>query len=216
MTSDKLLVFDCDSTLSGVEGVDELARFRGEDVFRQVENMTDLAMNGEIPLDEVFARRLDLIRPTQAECEQIAGMYLQNEATGLRELLKEAARLGWHPVIVSGGFTPCIRPFAQAIGIDEIFAVDLVFDANGSYAGFDTDAPTSRRGGKPEIVRLLKERYQPKRTILVGDGGSDLEAKPEVDCLVGFGAFVARDNVIRGADDFVYSMSELMCHLVEP
>ena len=45
----KLIAFDCDSTLSAIEGVDELARLAGDDVFRQVEDLTNQAMNGEIP-----------------------------------------------------------------------------------------------------------------------------------------------------------------------
>ena len=35
----KILIFDCDSTLSAIEGIDELARVRGPEIFAQVEAM---------------------------------------------------------------------------------------------------------------------------------------------------------------------------------
>jgi len=37
----KLICFDCDSTLSSVEGIDELARLRGPEIFKQVEALTN-------------------------------------------------------------------------------------------------------------------------------------------------------------------------------
>ena len=40
----KLICFDCDSTLSAIEGIDELARVRGPEVFARVEAMTHDAM----------------------------------------------------------------------------------------------------------------------------------------------------------------------------
>ena len=57
------VIFDCDSTLSRIEGIDELADIAG--VTRQVRQMTDAAMAGEIGLEEVYGKRLELIKPTQ-------------------------------------------------------------------------------------------------------------------------------------------------------
>ena len=64
----KLIVFDCDSTLSSIEGIDELARVKGQSIFEQVAELTHAAMNGEVPLDEVFSRRLAIIQPDQKNC----------------------------------------------------------------------------------------------------------------------------------------------------
>src|SRR5690606_25880766 len=66
---DKLIFIDCDSTLSSIEGIDELARLRGPEIFEACANMTNRAMDGEIPLDSVYGARLELIQPTRAECE---------------------------------------------------------------------------------------------------------------------------------------------------
>ena len=47
-----LVVFDCDSTLSTIEGVDELALRAG--VGDEVARLTTAAMAGEVPLDQVY------------------------------------------------------------------------------------------------------------------------------------------------------------------
>ncbi len=54
----KLVCFDCDSTLSAIEGIEELARLRQPEVLARVEAMTTAAMNGSVPIEEVFAQRL--------------------------------------------------------------------------------------------------------------------------------------------------------------
>ena len=55
----RTVVFDCDSTLSAIEGIDELA---GEHR-SAVTELTEAAMRGEVPLQDVYGRRLALIRP---------------------------------------------------------------------------------------------------------------------------------------------------------
>ena len=51
MAAPKLIFFDCDSTLSAIEGIDELARLRGPDCFARIEQMTRDAMDGKLPID---------------------------------------------------------------------------------------------------------------------------------------------------------------------
>jgi len=61
----RTVLFDCDSTLSAIEGIDELAVHCRDDV----EQLTDAAMRGRIPLEEVYGRRLRLVQPTRAAVE---------------------------------------------------------------------------------------------------------------------------------------------------
>lgn len=53
-----------------------------------------------------------------------------------------------------------------------------MFASDGSYAGFDTDEPTSQAGGKPRVVQHIKDVYGLKTIVFVGDGVTDLEACP--------------------------------------
>ena len=72
---------------------------------------------------------------------------------------------GWTSLILSGGFRQCIAPLATHLGITRIEAVDLFFDAAGNYAGYDTRFPTTRSGGKPELIAALKRELTPARDL---------------------------------------------------
>ena len=206
----KLICFDCDSTLSAIEGIDELARVRGPGVFARVEAQTREAMDGKIAVEAVFGRRLEVIQPRQADIAAVGQQYIdQIEPTAVATITALKAA-GWTPLIVSGGFRPIIAPLAAYLGIARIEAVDLYFDAVGNYTGYDEKFPTTRSGGKPEIMRALKADLHPSRLVMVGDGVSDLETKGEVDLFVGFGRYVARDKVKAGAPAFIHSLAELI------
>lgn len=204
----KLAFFDCDSTLSSIEGIDELGRARGPEVFAMVERLTNQAMNGEVPIGEVFGRRMEIIRPDRATADAVAQLYVDTIVPGTAEVIARLKSDGWTPVILSGGFEPLIRPLAQVLGIDYVEAVPLHFDAEGNYAAYGTSYPTTRNGGKPEVVREWKQAMLPERVIMMGDGISDLEAKPEVDLFIGFGGVVARKPVQEGADAWITRMSD--------
>ena len=209
----KLICFDCDSTLSAVEGIDELARFRGPAVYAQVEHMTRDAMEGRIALDDIFRLRLDLIRPTRAEVDAVGALYVREVEPTARATIAELKRRGWTPVIVSGGYTQAIAPLAEFLGIERVEAVRLEFDEAGAYVGYDTAHPAARRGGKPEIIRRLREEIHPPRTVMVGDGASDLETIGTVDVFVGFGQYVKRARLEAESPHFVGALSDLLALL---
>jgi phosphoserine phosphatase len=206
----KLICFDCDSTLSSIEGIDELARIHGPEVFARVEAMTRDAMNGRIRLEEVFGRRLDIIRPGAADAAAIGGRYLANVEPTAKATIAVLVERGWTPVIVSGGFRQAIRPLADFLGVARVEAVDLHFGPDGAYSGYDAAYPTTRTGGKLEVIRALRSELRPAMVVMVGDGVSDLETRPEVELFVGYGGFTARDRVEREAAVFVRSLEAIL------
>jgi phosphoserine phosphatase len=205
----KLIVFDCDSTLSKIEGIDELARLRGEKTFSEIEALTNAAMNGEVAIDEIFARRLDIIQPSKIFCEQVGQLYIKHIEPTAKATLEKLKNDGWIITIVSGGFTQVIRPLADHLNIKRIDAVPLHFTPDGSYAGYDTSAPPTRNGGKPEVIRELKKELSPTRIVMVGDGISDLETKGDVDIFIGFGRYADREKVHLEADHFITSLDAI-------
>ena len=209
----KLLLFDCDSTLSAIEGIDELGRLRGPEVFKAVEEMTTKAMDGSTPMESIFAKRLDMIKPTLKELESIGQKYIQEvEPTALDTITKLKAA-GWTVMIVSGGFTQAIRPLAQYLGIERVEAVELRFNADGSYAGYVESCPTAKSKGKNVVVLKLRDEFKAYQTVLVGDGASDLEVKGDVDKMIGFGRYTPRPKVKAGADAFITSLDQLIALL---
>ena len=206
----KLLLFDCDSTLSAIEGIDELGRLRGPEVFKAVEEMTTKAMDGSTPMESIFAKRLDMIKPTLKELESIGQKYIQEVEPTALDTIKKLKAAGWTVIIVSGGFTQAIRPLAQYLGIDRVEAVELRFNADGSYAGYVESCPTSKSKGKNVVVLKLRSEFKAYQTILVGDGASDLEVKGDVDKMIGFGRYTPRPKVKAGADAFITSLDQLI------
>ncbi|HMV33315.1 MAG: HAD-IB family phosphatase [Gemmatimonadales bacterium] len=193
----RTVIFDCDSTLSAIEGIEELAAAHREEIAR----LTDLAMQGTVPLEEVYGRRLDLIRPSRAEVERIGALYVTHLVPGARETVRELQARGVVVQVLSGGVLPAVRVVAAALGIPaaRVAAVDLHFDATGAYRDFDRASPLARAGGKRHWVEQQGHAL-PRPSLLVGDGATDLEARPAVDCFAAFTGVVHRDPVVRGAD----------------
>jgi phosphoserine phosphatase len=204
----KLMFFDCDSTLSSIEGIDELARARGPEVFAEVVALTNAAMNGEVPLNEVFPRRMEIIKPDKATCDAVADRYVETVTQGALELMVKLKEEGWTPVILSGGFAPLIWPLAKYLGIEYVEAVPLYLDAEGNYAGYGNDYPTTRNLGKNEVIREWKAALLPERTAMMGDGISDLETRPDVDVFIGYGGVVARPLVKENSANWMTHLSD--------
>ena len=205
----KLMFIDCDSTLSSIEGIDELARARGADIFAQVVGLTNAAMNGDIPITEIFPRRMEMIRPDKALCDAIAELYQATVVPGAAEMIQQIKEAGWLPVILSGGFAPLIEPLARQLGISHVEAVPIDFNDDGSYHSYGCGYPTTRNLGKNEVIREWKGAMLPERVVMIGDGMSDLETKPDVDRFIGFGGVVARPLVESGCDRWATALGDI-------
>ena len=198
------VIFDCDSTLSAIEGIEELAAGHREEVAR----LTHAAMRGEVPLEQVYARRLELVRPTRAQIQALAERYVATLVPDARETVAALRRDGVEVRIVSGGLRPAVVAVARALGVrdEDVAAVDLWFDADGRYAGFDARSPLAYSGGK----HLQLAHWQPapaRPAMLVGDGMTDLEARPAVDLFVAYAGVVERPAVTAAADVVIRSPS---------
>lgn len=192
--------FDCDSTLSAIEGIDELGRLRDEATRRRIVELTDRAMSGELPLAEVYEARLRELAPTAVECASIAARYVEAAMPDAREVVAGLQALGKTVGIVSGGLLPPVLGLADHLGVpaELVQAVPIRFAPDGTYASFDRDSPLWRNGGKVEVLAHRPEEERP--LCFVGDGITDLEAIPVVDRFVGFGGAARRVAVERACD----------------
>ncbi len=209
-----VICFDCDSTLSRVEGIDELARRNG--LFEQVAALTDAAMNGDMPLEEVYGHRLELIKPDQAAIDWLADLYIAEMVEGVAETVKALQENGKQIHIISGGLRQAILPLAALLGIAEenVHAVDVIFDEQGDYQDFVRQSPLAVSGGKARICRRLRMRFS--SLVMVGDGKTDLEAKLAGAYMIGFGGVVKRPLVQEQADIFISdsSMTAVLPHVL--
>ncbi|MDQ3696445.1 MAG: HAD-IB family phosphatase [Gemmatimonadota bacterium] len=191
------VVFDCDSTLSGLEGIEELAIGHREEVAR----LTDAAMRGEVPLEEVYAHRLALVCPTRSQVAELGRRYVEHLVPDARAVVDALRHAGVEVRVMSGGVRPAVLVLARALGLsdDAVAAVDLRFDSDGGYACFDAESPLARSGGKQEQLRLWLPAL-PRPVMMVGDGATDLEARPPADCFVAYAGVVEHAAVVAAAD----------------
>lgn len=189
------VVFDCDSTLCRIEGIDELAAERAQ----EIRALTDAAMDGSVPLEEVYGRRLELIQPTRQRVDDLARLYVERLVEDARETVGALLWLGKDVRVMSGGLRPPVEAVAAELGIrrEAVAAVGIEFDALGQYAGYDSTSPLAKSGGKPTVIR---DWNLERPVILVGDGATDLEARPELDLFVAYMGVTYRPKVAIGGD----------------
>src|SRR5580658_4875932 len=138
-------------------------------------------MNGKIRIEEIFGLRLTAIRPTKDDAAVVGRRYMGSVEPTAKATIAALAAKGWTSVIISGGFRQAIRPLADFLGVQRVEAVDLYFEADGTYKGYDSEYPSTRSGGKVDIVNRLRSEFRPEKVVMVGDGVSDLETVPVVD-----------------------------------
>ena len=202
------VVLDVDSTLTGIEGIDWLAALRGPVAEAASAELTDKAMQGLIPLEEIYGRRLDSVRPTRAEIEALSRVYVQRMAPRARETVANLRENGVHLTIASGGFEQAILPLAAELGMQasEVHAVRLYFDDRGDYAGFDDTSLLARQYGKRDMIANLGLTAP---VLAVGDGITDSEIAEVADAFAVYTGFIRRESVIARADHVLESFDQL-------
>lgn len=208
MANYSTVLLDVDSTLSGIEGIDWLAERRGPEVARAVAGLTAQAMTGERLLNDVYGARLELVRPTTAEIALLAEAYWENAAAGAADAIHRMKSSGVRVAAITSGIRDAVEPFLARLGLsaDDVHAVRLQFDADGSYRTFDTNAPLVVHGGKRIVAESL---VLPGPVLAVGDGITDAEIRPAADAFAAFTAFARRESVVAIADFVVGSFAEL-------
>ncbi len=209
-----IICFDCDSTLSKIEGIDELGRQSGQ--FDALVKLTNAAMNGELALEAVYGKRLDLIKPDKAQMAWLADLYVAEMVEGVEEVFRTLINQGKQIHIISGGIRQAILPLAKKLGLpaDRVHAVDVSFNADGTYKDFDQQSPLAKTGGKAIICKQIQQ--DDISMAMIGDGKTDLEAKQAGAKIIGFGGVMQRDIVVEQADVFVKdtSLMAVLPHLV--
>lgn len=195
------VAFDCDSTLSTIEGIDELAVRRGcED---KIAPLTAAAMDGRLAIEEVYARRLEVLRPAAEDIAWLGQRYIDTIVPGAERAIARLQAAGRKVFIVSGGLKAPVLALAARLNVPgaNVHAVDVYFDELGRYAGFEDQSPLTRSNGKAVVAAKLKG--ETGALVLVGDGVTDVAAREGGAYIVGFGGVVRREAVAAKADHFI-------------
>jgi len=204
------IIFDCDGTLSAIEGIDKLAEVNGAS--EVVKALTAVAM-GQLGMNlELYEKRLEIVQPTQAAVNHLADQYYAHRTPDIEAVIDLLKSFNKTIYILSAGLLPSVVAFGKRLGIPEanIIAVDIEFDKNGNYKDFDRASPLVTSNGKRIIISQLKARHP--EMILVGDGLNDWVANDLVHRFVGYGGAYYRENIASQCQFYISArpMSSLL------
>lgn len=167
----KLAVFDFDSTLMDGETLEFLAKEIG--IQKEVKEITDKAMRGELDFFESLQKRVSLLKGLEVKtvnniCENLPLM------NGASEVVSELKNLGYKVVCFSGGFKNATVPFAEKLGLDGEFS-NILHEKDGILTGFvggEMMFNNSKGVMLQTLQKILNVSYDD--TLVVGDGANDL------------------------------------------
>ncbi|MDH4329968.1 MAG: HAD-IB family phosphatase [Candidatus Moranbacteria bacterium] len=218
---EKYLILDFDSTISKVEGLDELAKKALEGdaekdrKVKEIIELTNLGMEGAISFSESLERRIQLVSADKRIISEAAQHILDNISDSVirnADFFRENAGKIY---IISGGFVDLIVPTAEKLGIarENILANEFVFDENDCVCGVNKDNFMSQEGGK---IKQINELELDQKAVMVGDGWTDCQTKEcaSVEKFIAFTENVRRDKVVRHADAVANDFEEVIMHLI--
>jgi phosphoserine phosphatase len=187
----KLAAFDMDSTLIGIECIDEIADAAGRKA--EVAAITEAAMRGEIAdYQDSLRQRLALLRGVPvAALDGVLHSRLHLNP-GVESFVAACRAAGLKTLLVSGGFTHFSEPVRQRLSID--FARSHVLDmVDGRLTGAlvpqawgEVVDGAEKRRTVLEVASLIGAA--PAQCIAVGDGANDLPMMEAVGLSIAFHA----------------------------
>ncbi|MGO2357883.1 phosphoglycerate dehydrogenase [Mesonia sp.] len=217
MKNNQVYIIDFDSTFTQVEALDELAKIslkehpRQEEISQEIEEITYLAMRGEIDFKESLERRLQLVEAHEKDIEELI-QVLKNKisvsfARNAPFLQEHASQI----YIISNGFKEFIVPIVTAFSILEshVYANTFVTNDQKDIVGFDESNILAQNNGKPKLLKTLDLEGD---IFMIGDGYNDYEVKAAglANKFYAFTENVTRENVIAQADHITPSLDEFL------
>lgn len=214
------LVIDFDSTFTKVEALDALCDIvlEGSDnknqVLREIQYITDQAMDGDLDFRTSLSKRLSLLRAHKGDIEKLATRLKTEISESFRRNQSFITSRKDHVYIVSNGFKDFIVPVVQEYGLkaEHVFANELEYDDEGYVKGFDITNPLSESGGKPRIISQLKLEGE---VYVIGDGYNDFEIRKEglARKFYLFTENIERETVKPSADHIAPNVDEILFEL---
>ena len=135
------VIFDCDGTLSRIEGIDELARHNG--VGERVIALTEEAMSHTGITPEIFHERLKLVDPTKQQLEALGQTYYDDQSQDAATVVDVFHALNKTvycniELVTNASFERLCRS-VRSSNNSVYLAVEVQFDKEGRYRDFDHD-----------------------------------------------------------------------------
>lgn len=196
-----IIIFDVDSTLAVIEGLDWLAEKKGRK--SEVSGFTKRSMEGLMGFREAMEKKMKIISPARRDLTALGEKYCQSLTPGAEDVIRFLHKLDKQVWLLTGNFQPAVGILAKKLGVPaaRILCNEVYFDSLGNYAGFNSGNKLARNNGKAETI---KELFSDKKKVaFIGDSVTDLEAKEYVRMFIGFGGVAERKAVREKADYYI-------------
>ncbi|MEE8254672.1 MAG: phosphoserine phosphatase SerB [Nitrosomonadaceae bacterium] len=194
LASFSLAAVDMDSTLVGIESIDEIADMYG--IKAQVAEITTKAMCGEINFSEGLKHRVALLQGLdQSMLHRVYDERLKLNP-GAEKMLKRMKTVGIRTMLISGGFTFFTDRLKERLGLDYAAANTLEI-VKGKLTGRLVGEIVGAQG-KAEALKRVRNELGLRRDqlIAIGDGANDLQMMAEAGVSI---AYHARPIVQKNA-----------------
>lgn len=210
-------VFDFDSTLTSVEGLDVLAEIslkdnpEREEVVKKIQEITDLGIDGDISFTDSLSRRIALLKANKSQLAELIDLLKTKLSSSVEANREFFDKYKDQIYVISCGFKEFIDPVVKDLGIvpERVFANTFKFDESGTIVGFDEANPLSQHNGK---VNCLKGSGIEGEIQIIGDGYSDFVMRREgvADKFFAYTENVSRKKATDNADHVVASLDEFL------
>ena len=111
-------------------------------------------MTGAVPLETVYAKRLDLVRPDRVA---LAWRCADEVISGAAETVATLRQHGKAVYMVTSGLLQAVAKFAGALGIApaQVYAVEALLMGFGAYQGFDSSLPALLQRRQGNVCRSI-------------------------------------------------------------
>ncbi|WP_339837705.1 phosphoglycerate dehydrogenase [uncultured Maribacter sp.] len=210
-------VFDFDSTLTRVEGLDVLAemtlqgRSDKDEIIKEIQKITNLGIDGDISFTESLERRIKLLHATKGDLEGLVKELRSKISKSIESNKEFFQKYADDIYVISCGFKEFIDPIVKEYNIpsDRVYANTFKFDEEGNIIGFDENNVLSQHNGKIDCLRQMNLDGEVQ---VIGDGYSDYVMR-EAGIAHKFFAYtenVHREKAANNADYVTPSLDEFL------
>ena len=168
----KLLISDMDSTLIGIECIDEIADMMG--IKPKISAITEAAMRGELDFEASLKQRVSLLKGLDTSALETVYKERLFLNPGAEQWVEGLKTQGIKFALVSGGFTYFTNRLQQQLKLD-FSRANLLSEKNGKLTGEVSGKIIDAQAKADFLQELCTDLdIKPSQVIAIGDGANDL------------------------------------------
>ncbi len=177
-----LVIFDVEGVLLNAEYLPVLAKLKGPEKEKEIWDITNKGIRGEIDWEEGLRERVHALRGVDYNNAYQIAQNLEI-MPGAKQLCSYLKKSGWKMVAVSGGFTIITDRLVKELELDKIFANKLIFN-NNKLDGVDITVTSDK---SLSVKSFIDENgFTKDEVVVVVDGANDLKLFNLSSFTVGF------------------------------